>query len=263
MIDPLTLDQMRVLVPAASVLPNFEKNTMSHGVSAAARKLGRVQSAISQAVQAMETALQVTLFDRSRKIPTLTETGAALLDDARAVLAKIREEIDEVEAELDAGRDDLAEAELGDLLFVVVNLARHLKADPEAALRAANAKFERRFGYIEGRLAAEGREQSLAAEPMLEIDRHAPAREGLAQHESVFRVIVHQHDQRPVLLHAAIAPSASGAVTVNSAPSPISLATASVQPCRSQTVRQNARPIPVPLTFSRGSSRVNGSKMSW
>jgi ATP diphosphatase len=78
-------------------------------------------------------------------------------NDARAVLAKIREEIDEVEAELDAGRDDLAKAELGDLLFVVVNLARHLKADPEAALRAANAKFERRFGYIEGALAARGK----------------------------------------------------------------------------------------------------------
>ena len=55
--------------------------------------------------------------------------------NARAVLAKIREEIDEVEVELDAGRPDLAEAELGDLMFVVVNLARHLKADPEAALR--------------------------------------------------------------------------------------------------------------------------------
>jgi ATP diphosphatase len=78
-------------------------------------------------------------------------------NDARAVLAKIREEIDEVEAELDAGRADLAEAEVGDLLFVLVNLARHLKADPEAALRGANAKFERRFAFIEEALAARGR----------------------------------------------------------------------------------------------------------
>jgi ATP diphosphatase len=87
-------------------------------------------------------------------------------NDARAVLAKIREEIDEVEAELDAGREDLAEAELGDLLFVVVNLARHLNADPEAALRGANAKFERRFGYIEKALARRGLkpEQSTLAE---------------------------------------------------------------------------------------------------
>jgi ATP diphosphatase len=87
-------------------------------------------------------------------------------NDARAVLAKIREEIDEVEVELDAGRADLAQAELGDLMFVVVNLARHLKADPEAALRGANAKFERRFGYIEAALAADGRkpEQATLAE---------------------------------------------------------------------------------------------------
>ena len=47
--------------------------------------------------------------------------------------------------------------EFGDLLFVVANLARHLKIDPEAALRAANAKFTRRFGKIEAALAAEGR----------------------------------------------------------------------------------------------------------
>jgi ATP diphosphatase len=78
-------------------------------------------------------------------------------NDARAVIAKIREEIDEVEAEIDAGRLDLAGSEVGDLLFVVVNLARHLRADPEAALRGANAKFERRFGFIEAALARAGR----------------------------------------------------------------------------------------------------------
>ena len=83
-------------------------------------------------------------------------------NDARAVLAKIREEVDEVEAELDAGRLDLAEGEVGDLLFVVVNLARHLKADPEAALRGANAKFERRFAFIEAALARAGRKPAEA-----------------------------------------------------------------------------------------------------
>ncbi len=83
-------------------------------------------------------------------------------NDPRAVLAKIREEIAEVEAELDAGRRDLAEGELGDLLFAVVNLGRHLKADPEAALRAANAKFERRFAYIEAALAKRGRKPEQA-----------------------------------------------------------------------------------------------------
>jgi len=47
--------------------------------------------------------------------------------------------------------------EMGDLLFVMANLARHMGVDPEAALRAANAKFVRRFGTIEAALAAQGR----------------------------------------------------------------------------------------------------------
>jgi ATP diphosphatase len=77
-------------------------------------------------------------------------------NDPRAVLAKIREEADEIEAALDAGDDAAVVGEVGDLLFAVVNLARHVDADPEAALRATNGKFERRFGYIENALAARG-----------------------------------------------------------------------------------------------------------
>ena len=80
-------------------------------------------------------------------------------NDARAVLAKIREEADEIESALALGpaeRNRLAE-EVGDLLFAVVNLARHAGADPETALRAANAKFERRFAAIERALAARGK----------------------------------------------------------------------------------------------------------
>ena len=77
-------------------------------------------------------------------------------NDPRAVLHKIREEADEIEAALDRGdADELAE-ETGDLLFALVNLARHVGADPEAALRGTNAKFERRFAYIERALAAQG-----------------------------------------------------------------------------------------------------------
>jgi nucleoside triphosphate diphosphatase len=78
-------------------------------------------------------------------------------NDPRAVLAKIREEADEIEAELAAGERATAGAEVGDLLFAVVNLARHLDVDPEATLRATNQKFERRFGAIERSLAHQGR----------------------------------------------------------------------------------------------------------
>lgn len=48
-------------------------------------------------------------------------------------------------------------AELGDVLFCIVNVSRYLDVDPEAALRATNAKFERRFGYVEARLREQGR----------------------------------------------------------------------------------------------------------
>jgi ATP diphosphatase len=78
-------------------------------------------------------------------------------NDPRSVLAKIREEADEIEAELDGTDKARAAAEVGDLLFAVVNLARHLGADPEGILRQTNLKFERRFGSIERALAARGK----------------------------------------------------------------------------------------------------------
>jgi ATP diphosphatase len=78
-------------------------------------------------------------------------------NDPKAVLAKIREEADEIGAELDAGSKEKVAGEVGDLLFAVVNLARHLDADPEAALRACNQKFIRRFASIEQALAGQGR----------------------------------------------------------------------------------------------------------
>jgi ATP diphosphatase len=87
-------------------------------------------------------------------------------NDPMAVLSKIREECDEIEAEIAAGQNTRAVGELGDLLFAVVNLARHLQADPEAVLRAANEKFSRRFASIEQALASEGKkpEDSTLAE---------------------------------------------------------------------------------------------------
>jgi ATP diphosphatase len=89
-------------------------------------------------------------------------------NDPRAVLRKIREEADEIEAALDRGDKDEMAAETGDLLFALVNLARHVGADPDQALRGTNAKFERRFGYIERVLAAQGR--TLEAASLAEMD---------------------------------------------------------------------------------------------
>lgn len=73
------------------------------------------------------------------------------------VLSKIIEETQELVEARDSMDQTAIKEEFGDLLFVVANLARHLKIDPEAALRAANAKFVRRFSYIEDELAALGK----------------------------------------------------------------------------------------------------------
>lgn len=78
--------------------------------------------------------------------------------DTSLVIDKLNEEMLELSAEVAKGSDpDRLEDELGDLLFVYANLARHMKVDPEAALRRANAKFRRRFGRIEEKLAAAGK----------------------------------------------------------------------------------------------------------
>ena len=110
----------------------------------------------------------VTLPALTRALKLQQKAGKVGFDwnDPLAVLAKIREEADEVEADIAAGRNAQAAAEVGDLLFAVVNLARHLDADPESLLRATNRKFERRFASIEAALAARGRrpEESTLAE---------------------------------------------------------------------------------------------------
>ena len=76
--------------------------------------------------------------------------------DSRLVLDKIVEEVAELNEAFRAANDGIEE-EFGDLLFALVNLARHWGIDPEAALRHANAKVERRFASVEDRLAATGR----------------------------------------------------------------------------------------------------------
>ncbi len=96
-------------------------------------------------------------------------------DDVSPVFDKIREEIDELEAATrQVGLSERAkrdqEAELGDVLFAITNLARHLGHDPEVALTNSNNKFVRRFGYIENRLIAEGKTlQETSLERMEEL----------------------------------------------------------------------------------------------
>jgi ATP diphosphatase len=119
----------------------------------------RVLDGVPTALPALSRALKIQ--DKAAKV-------GFDWNDARLVLAKIHEEATEVEETLDHGDHAARTEEIGDLLFAVTNLARHMAVDPELALRQANAKFERRFGAIEDTLAAEGR--SPAESNLAEMD---------------------------------------------------------------------------------------------
>ena len=97
--------------------------------------------ALSRAIKLQKRAAQVG-FDWPEALP---------------VVDKVREELDEVLEAMSENDPEAIAEEIGDLLFVVGNLARHLKVDPESALRAANGKFERRFRFIEQALREAGR----------------------------------------------------------------------------------------------------------
>ena len=85
-------------------------------------------------------------------------------DSPARVLEKVTEEAGEIVSARNAGASQSElEGEIGDLLFVIANLARHLKVDPEAALRATNAKVARRFAWIEEALKAQGRQLAEAS----------------------------------------------------------------------------------------------------
>jgi nucleoside triphosphate diphosphatase len=100
--------------------------------------------------------------------------------EATPVFAKIEEELGELRAECAAGADPARiEDELGDVLFAVVNLARHLRLDPEQALRGASRKFERRFRVLETAVKASGRAPAALTLDQLETEwQKAKAAEG-------------------------------------------------------------------------------------
>lgn len=131
------------------------------GMKAAERAAqGKERASVLADVPATLSALT-----RALKLTRRAATVGFDWSDPRDVLAKLNEETAELVGEIGHGDQARIEEEYGDLLFVLANLARHLKVDPESALRRANAKFERRFRRVESMLEAEGRapgEASLA-----------------------------------------------------------------------------------------------------
>ncbi len=95
----------------------------------------------------------------ARAVKLQAKAGTVGFDwnDPKAVLRKLREEIDEIDAALESGEKPAIQDEIGDMMFAIANLARHLDIDPDTALAGTNAKFMRRFAFIEQALAAQGR----------------------------------------------------------------------------------------------------------
>lgn len=89
-------------------------------------------------------------------------------NDPREVLLKMREELDEIEGALNEGDHAAIAGEIGDMMFAIANLARHLKVDPEAALRLTNAKFTSRFHFIESEMQKQERKPEGASLEELE-----------------------------------------------------------------------------------------------
>ena len=120
------------------------------------------------------------------------------------VLAKLEEELAELEeaiarrSERGPPASPAIEEEFGDLLFVVANVARHLKIDPEGALRAANEKFIRRFRFIEARLGEQGR--SPAQSDLAEMDALWDAAEGRG---TLSRFVIWQKSICPLEFHVS------------------------------------------------------------
>jgi ATP diphosphatase len=133
---------------------NWDRIKAEEKAERAARRGERVEAPASL-LASVKSGLPA--LSRALELQKKASTVGFDWNDPRAVLKKIREETNEIEAALDAGNDAHVVDEIGDLLFVAVNLARHMKADPDSALRKTNVKFTRRFAYIEHALRERGK----------------------------------------------------------------------------------------------------------
>jgi MazG family protein len=144
------------------VIADADAQTVSWEARKAAERAKKGGNQAAGALDGVARALPALL--RAEKIQKRAARVGFDWKETAPVIDKIEEELGELRAELAAGTVDPARVsdELGDVLFAVANLARHCRVDPEAALRGTNDKFERRFRYLESRLAEQGRKPAEA-----------------------------------------------------------------------------------------------------
>lgn len=150
---------------AAAPLPDAAAQTAAWETAKAGERAEGGESGVLAGI-----ALALPALTRATKLTRRSARVGFDWPDAASVLDKLDEEILELRAELPAADPDRLEDEVGDLLFVLANLARKLEVDPEAALRRANRKFARRFAAIEAALAAQGRRPDQAS--LAEMEAH-------------------------------------------------------------------------------------------
>jgi nucleoside triphosphate diphosphatase len=136
----------------------------------AARAEARRKAGLPDEPKGLLNGVSAGLSPLARAVRLQAKAGTVGFDwnDPKAVLAKMREEIDEIEAALDQADTAAIADEVGDMLFAVANLARHANVDPDRALSGSSSKFMRRFAHIEAVLARQGR--TLAESSLAEMD---------------------------------------------------------------------------------------------
>ena len=141
-------------VTSASVQTDRWEEQKARERAALAANKGKPASALDNVPKALPA------LTRAEKIGNRAARVGFDWPDTSGVFSKIDEEISEVRAAISSGDDEQVADEVGDLLFAVTNLARHLGADPEASLRRATAKFDRRFREVEKNYAEEDRKMA-------------------------------------------------------------------------------------------------------
>ena len=134
-------------------------------------KADRAQRRGLQEAEKLLDDIPIALPGLSRAVKIQAKAASVGFDwnDPMQVVAKIREETDEIEAALKSGTRANVADEIGDTLFALANLARHMELDPDACLRGTNAKFERRFGHVETVVTQRG--GTLQATALEEMER--------------------------------------------------------------------------------------------